>query len=61
MIRIGNYRLEDVDYKVIADGYEIFSSAVEKYAINPQSIHTAQGRPASADWGMHGSIMVDWD
>jgi len=61
-IRIGNYRLKnDIECKVTADGFEIFATAVEKYGIDPQSIHTAQGRPGSADWGMLGSIYVFLD
>ena len=58
--RIGKFFLEnDVECKVIPNGYEIFSHAAREHNINPESIHTANGNPVRADWGMHGSIIVE--
>ena len=55
----GKWSLEnDVDFKVTPDGFEIFSSAVENNGINPSDVDTVDGRPARADWGMLGSILV---
>lgn len=58
-IEFGKWSLEnDVDFKVIPDGFEIFPAAVEKHGINPSDVDTVDGRAASADWGSMGSIMV---
>jgi hypothetical protein len=51
-ITLGKYNLEnDVDCKCISDGWEIFSSAVERENIKPADFQ-------NADWGMYGSIIV---
>jgi len=51
-IKIGEYELEnDVECKVIADGYEIFNTTVEWNGISPSDFTVA-------DWGMGGSIIV---
>ena len=59
-MRIGQYRLiDDEDCKATCDGYEISPRAVERLGIKPETIHTANGKPVSAEWAMHGSIMVE--
>ena len=52
-IKIGEYELEnDIDCKVILDGYEIFSTAVDLNGISPSDFE-------SAYWGMGGSVIVE--
>lgn len=42
-ITIGKHRLEnDIDVKVIFDGYEIFKKAVDKYDIKPDDFEYAE-------------------
>lgn len=51
-IKLREYRLEnDVEVKVIPDGYEIFSAAVKEHNIEPVDFVTA-------DWTMNGGIIV---
>ncbi len=51
-LKLRNYELEDdVEVKVIPDGYEIFADAVKSHNIDPTDF-------ASADWTMGGGIIV---
>lgn len=51
-IKLKDYELvNNLEIKVIPDGYEIFASAVNKYNIDPADFVTA-------DWSMGGSIIV---
>ena len=51
LIQVGIFRLEnDVECKVIPDGFEIFADAVKKHNINPDDFK-------NAEW-MDGSIIV---
>ena len=51
-ITIGNYKLKnDVEIKVIPDGYEIYAKAIKKYKIKIENFE-------SAYW-IDGSIIVE--
>jgi len=59
-MRIGKYNLEnDIEFKVIPDGYEISGDTVDRLNIKPETIHTANGLPVSAHWGFANSIIVE--
>ena len=59
MHKIDHWSLEnDIDYKITADGWEIFTEAVNKYGITPESIHHVDRGNVSADWCGMGSIEI---